>query len=124
MIEAITNLIGTVLVFSALTVGGLVMLALYFLPSIIVLLRRNASMTAAVIVLNVVVGWTFLGWLIALVLSLLTFSSSHQHYYYAYPQPSPDQLVPATGGYQPVEASSNGATPAVPARALDASEDS
>ena len=124
MIEAITNLIGTVLVVTALTVGGLLMLALYFLPTIIVLLRRNHSMAAVVLVLNVLLGWTFLGWLIALVLSLVTFSSSHQHYYYAYPQPSPYQLVPATGGYQPVDASSNGATPAVPARALDASEDS
>ena len=100
------------------------MLALYFLPSIIVLLRRNASMTAAVIVLNVVVGWTFLGWLIALVLSLLTFSSSHQHYYYAYPSPAPTSWSPPPAATSRSTRSSNGATPAVPAWALDASEDS
>jgi hypothetical protein len=43
-------------------------LAGYFLPTIIVTARRHHN-AAAIFVLNLFLGWTFLGWVIALVWS-------------------------------------------------------
>jgi hypothetical protein len=45
-------------------------LALYFLPTIIALVRhvRNAL---AIVLINIFAGWTFIGWVIALVWSLV-----------------------------------------------------
>ena len=45
-----------------------VVLVLYFLPSIIALLRRHQVM--AIILLNLLLGWTALGWIVALVWSV------------------------------------------------------
>ena len=52
--------------FIMMAVTGL--LALYFLPTIVAILRdhRNA---AAILILNLFLGWTFLGWVAALVWS-------------------------------------------------------
>ena len=36
----------------------------YFLPTIIGIRKRNAS---AILVLNLLLGWTFIGWVVALV---------------------------------------------------------
>ncbi|MGD1038437.1 MAG: superinfection immunity protein [Roseiarcus sp.] len=49
--------------------GGLLLLVLYFAPSIIALMRGHLS-AAAIFVLNLVFGWTFIGWIIALIWSL------------------------------------------------------
>ncbi|MGA7909625.1 MAG: superinfection immunity protein, partial [Candidatus Sulfotelmatobacter sp.] len=46
---------------------GVVGLALYFLPSIIAWNKRNSG---AIIALNILLGWTFIGWVVALVWSL------------------------------------------------------
>lgn len=43
--------------------------ALYFLPTLIALLRGKRS-TLAIFVLNFLAGWTFIGWVVALVWSL------------------------------------------------------
>jgi hypothetical protein len=51
------------------TGGGLLLLILYFVPSIIALFRGHLS-AAAIFVLNLVFGWTFIGWIIALIWSL------------------------------------------------------
>jgi hypothetical protein len=40
-------------------------LILYFLPSVIALLRRRQA--ASVIVLNLFLGWSLIGWVVALV---------------------------------------------------------
>jgi hypothetical protein len=42
--------------------------ALYFTPSIIAVLRKHHN-TGAVIALNTVLGWTFIGWIIAFIWS-------------------------------------------------------
>ena len=42
----------------------IVILAIYFLPSIVGYHKKNAS---AIIVLNLFLGWTFIGWVVALV---------------------------------------------------------
>jgi ABC-type transport system involved in cytochrome c biogenesis permease component len=46
-----------------------VLLLLYFLPGVIALLRRHQS-AAGIVVLNLLLGWSVLGWIIALVWSL------------------------------------------------------
>ncbi len=45
-------------------------LALYFLPTIIALARR-ARNALAIVLVNIFAGWTFIGWVIALVWSLV-----------------------------------------------------
>jgi hypothetical protein len=46
-------------------------LALYFLPTIIALLRRRHN-TLAIFLLNLLLGWTFVGWVVSLVWSVKT----------------------------------------------------
>ena len=42
---------------------------LYFLPSVVAIIRRHQ--VAAVIVLNLFLGWTIVGWVVALVLAVV-----------------------------------------------------
>lgn len=42
------------------------MICVYFIPSLVAILKRHKN-TCAVIVLNIFLGWTFFGWVIALV---------------------------------------------------------
>jgi len=49
----------------------LVSIAIYFLPTIIVLARKRRS-PVLVILLNVFLGWTLIHWLVALILSFGT----------------------------------------------------
>ena len=51
-------------VFGAL--GLAMFVGLYFLPSIFAF-RRNHPSKAAVLILNIFLGWTFLGWVVSLV---------------------------------------------------------
>lgn len=55
------------------TLGGLlilaIMLALYFIPEIVAGARRHRS-AGAVFALNLLLGWTFVFWVIALVWAL------------------------------------------------------
>jgi hypothetical protein len=48
---------------------GILGLAVYFLPIIIAAVRHTKSIVG-IILLNVLAGWTFIGWIIALVWSL------------------------------------------------------
>ncbi len=45
-------------------------LSIYLLPSIIVIFNRRKRAKIGVIILNIFLGWTFVGWIIALVLAL------------------------------------------------------
>ena len=67
----------------------LVSLFLYFLPAY---LARNKSNFTAILVLNLLAGWTFIGWIIALVWAL---STNSQRQAATPPQPT------ATGTSQP-----------------------
>ena len=49
---------------------GLIGLGLYFLPTILAALRRKQHILG-IVLLNVFAGWTFIGWIIALVWSLV-----------------------------------------------------
>jgi hypothetical protein len=68
--------------------------ALYFLPSIIAVRRHNDNLVA-VIAINLLVGWTFIGWIVALVLAL----SSDGRTYNAYGR-SRDQDDPLVQQYK------------------------
>ena len=47
----------------------LIVLAVYFLPVIIAYLRKHCDIIP-IVILNIMFGWTFLGWLAALLWSL------------------------------------------------------
>jgi hypothetical protein len=49
-------------------------LGLYFLPSIVAIIRKRE--VAAILLLNLFLGWTFLGWIIALIWA---FTEKQQH---------------------------------------------
>jgi hypothetical protein len=49
--------------------GAILFLGMYFMPSTIGYLRKRGNLTA-IIVLNTLLGWTMLGWVIALVWAL------------------------------------------------------
>lgn len=49
---------------------GLISLALYFLPTIIAAVRRSKGLLG-IVLLNIFLGWTFIGWVIALVWSIV-----------------------------------------------------
>lgn len=51
-------------------VAGVGLIALYFVPTIIVALHRHPRMVP-IIVLNVVAGWTVVGWIVALIWALM-----------------------------------------------------
>ncbi|QCG97805.1 superinfection immunity protein [Azospirillum sp. TSA2s] len=49
----------------ALLIISLICIAIYFLPTIVAVNRDHTS-KGGVIVINIFLGWTFLGWVIAL----------------------------------------------------------
>jgi len=59
--EVILGLIGFVFIFF-----------IYFIPAFISIIRRHNDITA-ITALNLLAGWTFIGWLIALIWSLKHF---------------------------------------------------
>jgi len=63
-------LLGPLAIF-AIVIGCFAGMAFYFLPTIIALVRQKRN-TIAIFVLNFFLGWTFVGWVVALVWSLTT----------------------------------------------------
>lgn len=47
---------------------GLIVIGLYFLP-MIVAIRRQHHQKGAIIVINLLLGWTFIGWVVALAMA-------------------------------------------------------
>jgi uncharacterized membrane protein len=43
---------------------------LYFAPTIIAAVRKTKANVKQVVVINLLLGWTFIGWIVALVMSL------------------------------------------------------
>jgi Superinfection immunity protein len=50
--------------------GGIIGIALYFLPTIIAIVRKKDNLLL-ILLLNIFLGWTLVGWIVALVLALL-----------------------------------------------------
>lgn len=63
---------GGILLFAVMIIGGIGGLLLYFLPTIFAVVRRHRQ-AAPIILLNVFLGWTFLGWIAALIWSVADF---------------------------------------------------
>ena len=55
----------------------IIVIVVYFLPSIAVLVRRRAN-SAAIFALNLFLGWTGIGWVVSLVWALMDHPESHQ----------------------------------------------
>jgi hypothetical protein len=53
-------------------------LAVYFVPTIIAL-ARHARNSLAIVLINIFAGWTFLGWVAALVWSIVDQRQAPQH---------------------------------------------
>jgi hypothetical protein len=51
--------------------GALVILALYFVPSVVGAIRGVPNI-GSIIVINVFLGWTFIGWVVALAMACRT----------------------------------------------------
>ena len=54
-----------------------IVIALYFIPSIVALIRSKSNLLA-IIALNILLGWTVIGWIVALVWSLTSNSKAQQ----------------------------------------------
>lgn len=63
-----TNTIVTAIAITMLVVGGFL---LYIFPSIIALTRKHHN-APAIVALNLLAGWTFIGWVVAAVWSMTT----------------------------------------------------
>ena len=50
------------------TVSIITFLALYFIPSIVAIVRDKNK--AQVLIVNLFLGWTFIGWVVALVMAV------------------------------------------------------
>jgi len=71
--------------------AGLVGVGIYFLPSLIAVARQTHNATG-IFLLNLFLGWTGIGWIIAMILALCSFSwPSH---YYRYYSPYPPGVYP------------------------------
>ncbi|MGA7500764.1 MAG: superinfection immunity protein [Isosphaeraceae bacterium] len=69
MDEPARDVIGCLLFILLIIAIGVVAFGLYFWPTLIAR-QRNHPNTAAILALNLLLGWTFVGWVIALVWSL------------------------------------------------------
>ena len=65
--------------------AGLIGVAIYFLPSLIAV-ARHAHNATGIFMLNLFLGWTGVGWLIALCLSIFS-APYYYHPYWYYPPP-------------------------------------
>lgn len=74
---------------------GIVGVGLYFLPSILAAARQTHNATG-IFLLNLFLGWTGIGWLIAFILALC---SSPWPAYYSYYYPPPPAYPPQRPWY-------------------------
>ena len=82
---------GSAAVLAPLAIAALV--AIYFLPSMIAGSRGHMS-ASAIVALNVLAGWTALGWILALVWSLNSNTRENFHYLATGERPSPTKSAP------------------------------
>lgn len=69
--------------------AGLVGVGLYFLPSLIAVARQTHN-TTGIFLLNLFLGWTGIGWVIAFIMALASSPSyCYYHPYWNAPPPPP-----------------------------------
>jgi hypothetical protein len=64
--------------------AGLIGVGIYFLPSLIAAARHTHN-TTGIFLLNLFLGWTGIGWIIALVLAIVSSPCYHPYWYYPPP---------------------------------------
>jgi hypothetical protein len=69
--------------------AGLIGVGIYFLPSLIAVARQTHN-TTGIFLLNLLLGWTGIGWIIAFIMALVS-SPCYYHPYWYYPPPPPRQ---------------------------------
>lgn len=74
MEHIIFNIKLTYMLFEPYIWAAIIILPIYFIPTVIAMVRKHDN-RLAIIVLNVVAGWTFVGYVAALVWSLLRTSA-------------------------------------------------
>jgi|GEM_PF-2045921 len=84
------------------------MAGVYFLPSIVVLVRRSDT-AGAVVVINLFLGWTFVGWVTSLAMAVSGTSSPRHAPSLAYPIRDSYRSVPQLQAYNLSAAPPNGA---------------
>ena len=62
----------------ALILGVLFALPVYFVPTIIAAIRKTRNLVT-IIILNLLVGWTFLGWVASLVWAIIDAKKTEHH---------------------------------------------
>ena len=70
-----TDAIGGLIVFILLAIVGFVF---YFIPTIIAMMRNHPN-AVAIMVVNLLLGWLCLGWIVALVWSLTAIDTSRRY---------------------------------------------
>lgn len=68
--------------------AGLIGVGIYFLPSLIAV-AKHAHNTTGIFIFNLLLGWTGIGWFIALIIALCSSPYPPCAYYYAPPPPGP-----------------------------------
>lgn len=61
-----------------LLIGGVIALTLYFIPTIIAFKRRHLN-RVPILLLDLFLGWSFIGWIIALIWSTTQNTENNQH---------------------------------------------
>lgn len=67
----------------------IVLIALYFIPTIVAVIRKVPS-TGSVVVINLFLGWSLIGWVVALAMAVRTV-----------PRPVPGPVPPRRDGFPP-----------------------
>ena len=89
-------------------------LAVYLIPTIVAVTRRPVHMAGAIVV-NILLGWSFIGWIVALVLALGSKQYNQPYPYYAQPGGYQQPGMYQQGGYQQQYAMPPGHVPTPPA---------
>ena len=65
--------------------AGVIGVGLYFLPSLVAVARRTHNVSG-IFILNLLLGWTVVFWIIAMIMAIC---SAPEYCYYWYPPPPP-----------------------------------
>lgn len=68
--------------------ASLVGVGIYFLPSLIAVAHQTHN-TTGIFLLNLLLGWTGIGWIIAFIMALVSSPYYYHPYYWQYPPPPP-----------------------------------
>lgn len=71
----------------------ILLIVIYFLPTIVVLSRKKTN-GAAIILLNFLLGWTFIGWIVAFIWAFITDHETNTIVVNNVPYPKQENLSP------------------------------